>query len=247
MKKALAILMVFIICLSMAACTQTPDNNQNNDENNQTDPGNTQDDTQNNNPDDTQNTNEGGNAPVSNPNNPIATLTMADGKTISIELFPDVAPQSVYNFISLANSGFYNGLIFHRIIAGFMVQGGCPDGMGTGGPGYNIKGEFELNGVKNDISHVTGVLSMARSNAYDSAGSQFFICVSDDDTFLDGNYAGFGRVVDGIEVALDLSRVITGVNDRPVEEQKIQSITVDTKGVEYPAPTKLDDAGKVIG
>ena len=241
MKKVVAILMVFIICLSMAACTQNPNNNQNN----QTDPGDTQNDTPN--IPDTQNTNEGGNAPVSNPNNPIATLTMADGKTISIELFPEVAPQSVYNFISLANSGFYNGLIFHRIIADFMIQGGCPEGTGMGGPGYNIKGEFAINGVENNISHVTGVLSMARSNAYDSAGSQFFICVSDGDTFLDNQYAAFGRVVDGMDVAMTLSYVATAPGDRPVQDQVIQSITVDTKGIDYPEPTKLDDAGNVIG
>ena len=139
-------------------------------------------------------------------NNPIVTITMEDGGKIVAELYPDVAPQSVYNFISLIKKGFYNGLIFHRCIYGFMIQGGCPDGTGMGGPGYCIKGEFFFNGVKNELKHKRGVLSMARSSSPNSAGSQFFICNTDDE-FLDGQYAAFGTVTKGMEVVISLKDI----------------------------------------
>jgi len=165
--------------------------------------------------------------------NPIMTLTMADGGKIVCELYPDKAPQSVRNMISLANKGFYDGLIFHRVISGFMIQGGCPKGTGTGGPGYCIKGEFKLNGVKNNLSHKRGVLSMARAQAANSAGSQFFI-MHEDGEFLDGQYAAFGKVLEGMDVVDKIAAVKTDGNDRPLTEQKIASIRVDTRGEEYP-------------
>ena len=146
--------------------------------------------------------------------NPIMTLTMADGGKIVCELYPDKAPQSVRNMISLANKGFYDGLIFHRVISGFMIQGGCPKGTGTGGPGYCIKGEFFFNGVKNDLKHKRGVLSMARSSSPNSAGSQFFI-MHQDAPHLDGSYAAFGHVVNGIEVVDEIAAVATDWNDKP--------------------------------
>ena len=152
--------------------------------------------------------------------NPIMTLTMADGGKIVCELYPDKAPQSVRNMISLANKGFYDGLIFHRVISGFMIQGGCPKGTGTGGPGYCIKGEFKLNGVKNNLSHKRGVLSMARAQAANSAGSQFFI-MHEDGEFLDGQYAAFGKVLEGMDVVDKIAAVKTDGNDRPLTEQKI--------------------------
>ena len=157
--------------------------------------------------------------------NPIMTLTMENGGKIVAELYPEKAPQSVRNFISLANKGFYDGLIFHRVISGFMIQGGCPDGTGMGGPGYCIKGEFKLNGVKNNISHKRGVLSMARAQAANSAGSQFFIMHADGE-FLDGQYAAFGHVVEGMDVVDRIASVRTNFNDRPLEEQKIKTIRV---------------------
>ena len=169
--------------------------------------------------------------------NPIMTLTMADGGKIVCELYPDKAPQSVRNMISLANKGFYDGLIFHRVISGFMIQGGCPKGTGTGGPGYCIKGEFKLNGVKNNLSHKRGVLSMARAQAANSAGSQFFI-MHEDGEFLDGQYAAFGKVLEGMDVVDKIAATKTDGNDRPLTEQKIASIRVDTKGEEYPEPGK---------
>ena len=172
--------------------------------------------------------------------NPIVTIEMENGKKITAELYPDIAPQSVRNFISLANSGFYNGLIFHRCIYGFMIQGGCPDGTGMGGPGYCIKGEFFFNGVKNDLKHKRGVLSMARSSSPNSAGSQFFI-MHQDAPHLDGQYAAFGKVTSGMDVVDAIASVQTDRNDRPQVEQKIASITVDTHGETYPEPNKLPD------
>lgn len=172
--------------------------------------------------------------------NPIVTIEMENGKKIVAELYPDIAPQSVRNFISLANAGFYNGLIFHRCIYGFMIQGGCPDGTGMGGPGYCIKGEFKLNGVKNNLSHKRGVVSMARAQAANSAGSQFFI-MHEDGEFLDGQYAAFGKVLEGMDVVDKIAAVKTDGNDRPLTEQKIASIRVDTRGEEYPEPDKLRD------
>ena len=164
---------------------------------------------------------------------PEFTITMADGSEMKGVLYPDIAPESVGNFIALANSGFYDGLIFHRVIPGFMIQGGDPKGMGTGGPGYRIKGEFRLNGVKNDLKHEYGVLSMARSMMPDSAGSQFFIMV-DDAPHLDGNYAAFGRVLSGMEAADRIAAVPRDRMDRPREPQQIRSIRVECFGQEYP-------------
>lgn len=172
--------------------------------------------------------------------NPIATIEMENGGKIVCELYPEIAPQSVRNFISLANSGFYNGLIFHRVISGFMIQGGCPQGTGMGGPGYCIKGEFNLNGFRNDLRHSRGVLSMARAQAPNSAGPQFFI-MHDDGFFLDGQYAAFGAVMEGMDVVDAIAAVKTDRNDKPKDPQVIKSITVDTLGEEYPAPEKLPD------
>ena len=172
--------------------------------------------------------------------NPVVTIEMENGGKIVCELYPEVAPESVNNFISLANKGYYNGLIFHRVISGFMIQGGCPNGTGMGGPGYCIKGEFMANGVANGIHHDRGVLSMARAQHPDSGGSQFFI-MHEDGHFLDGQYAAFGKVTSGMDVVDAIAKVRTGRNDRPMEEQKIASITVDTKGETYPEPNKLPD------
>lgn len=169
---------------------------------------------------------------------PIATITMKDGGVIKLELYPKIAPESVKNFISLANSKFYDGLIFHRVISGFMIQGGCPKGNGTGGPGYNIKGEFSANGVDNSLSHERGVISMARAMAYDSAGSQFFICHADSQ-FLDGQYAAFGKVIEGMDVVDAIASVKTNSQDKPLQDQVIDSIRIDTFGVEYGEPEKL--------
>ena len=169
---------------------------------------------------------------------PIATITMKDGGVIKLELYPETAPESVKNFISLANSGFYDGLIFHRVISGFMIQGGDPDGRGTGGPGYSIKGEFAANGVKNDISHVRGVLSMARATPYDSAGSQFFI-MHKDGTYLDGQYAAFGRVTSGMDVVDKIAAATTDSKDKPYKDQIMETVRVETWGVEYGEPNKL--------
>ena len=169
--------------------------------------------------------------------NPIATFTMADGRTMTAELYPEKAPNTVNNFISLANKGFYDGLIFHRVIPGFMIQGGDPEGSGCGGPGYQIDGEFAANGFKqNDLIHETGVLSMARTMMPNSAGRQFFVMVAPA-PHLDGQYAGFGKVIEGADVAIDISRVPRNMmNDKPKKDVVIASIRVDTKGVEYPAP-----------
>lgn len=164
-------------------------------------------------------------------------IEMENGKKIKIELYPDIAPISCENFEKLVNSGFYNGLTFHRVIPGFMIQGGCPNGTGTGGPGWNIKGEFAANGVKNDLKHTRGVLSMARSMMPDSAGSQFFI-MHEDAPHLDGSYAAFGMVIDGLDVVDKIAAVRTDWSDRPMKEQKLRKVTVDTFGEEYPEPEK---------
>lgn len=169
--------------------------------------------------------------------NPIVTINMNDGSVIKLELYPKIAENTVKNFISLINSGFYNGLIFHRVISGFMIQGGCPKGIGTGGPGYTIKGEFAHNGVKNDLKHERGVISMARAMDPDSAGSQFFI-MHETSPHLDGSYAAFGKVTEGMDVVDKIAAVQTDREDRPLNEQKIASMTVDTFGVEYEAPKK---------
>lgn len=169
--------------------------------------------------------------------NPIVTITMGDGRVMTGELYPDKAPNTVNNFISLANKGFYDGLTFHRVIPGFMIQGGCPNGNGMGGPGYEINGEFAANGFKqNDLLHTTGVLSMARTMAPNSAGSQFFIMVAPA-PHLDGQYAAFGQITGGADIAIDISRVPRSMmNDKPKKDVVIASIRVDTQGVEYPAP-----------
>ena len=170
---------------------------------------------------------------------PIATIKIKDFGTIKAELYPDKAPNTVNNFISLANSGFYDGLIFHRVIKGFMNQGGDPDGVGTGGPGYSIKGEFSNNGYKNnDLKHTAGVLSMARANDPDSAGSQFFI-MAEEAPHLDGDYAAFGKVTEGMDVVEAINSVETKSNDKPLEDVVIESITVDTKGINYKEPEKI--------
>lgn len=167
--------------------------------------------------------------------NPIVTITMADGSIIKAELYPDIAPNTVNNFISLIQKGYYDGLIFHRVIKGFMIQGGCPEGTGTGGPGYSIKGEFSSNGFQNTLRHTPGVLSMARSMMPDSAGSQFFI-MHKTSPHLDGQYAAFGKITEGMDIVDQIATVDTDYYDKPLNEQKIQTITVETFGTEYPEP-----------
>ena len=170
--------------------------------------------------------------------NPIVTIEMEDGAVMTGELYPELAPNTVRNFIALANSGFYDGLTFHRVIPGFMIQGGCPDGTGTGGPGYEIDGEFSSNGHPNDLKHTLGVLSMARTMAPNSAGSQFFIMVADA-PHLDGQYAAFGKITGNAQAAVDISRVNRDMfTDKPKKPQTMKSVRVDTQGVEYPAPEK---------
>lgn len=171
-------------------------------------------------------------------NNPIVTIEMEDGDIIRAELYPEIAPNTVKNFISLIQKGFYDGTIFHRVIPGFMIQGGDPKGNGQGGPGYSIKGEFTANGFRNDLLHTKGVLSMARTMAPDSAGSQFFI-MSDDAPHLDGQYAAFGIVIEGLEVVDKIVNTPRDWHDRPRQEQKMKTVTVDTNGVEYDPPETL--------
>ena len=169
--------------------------------------------------------------------NPVVKITMTNGDVMKEELYPEIAPNTVNNFISLVQKGFYDGLIFHRVISGFMIQGGDPQGTGMGGPGYSIKGEFAMNGVRNDLKHTRGVLSMARSMMPNSAGSQFFIMHANA-PHLDGQYAAFGKVVEGLDVVDKIASVRTGWQDKPVEEQKIQSMTVELFGETYPEPEK---------
>ncbi|MBD5118940.1 MAG: peptidylprolyl isomerase [Clostridiales bacterium] len=170
--------------------------------------------------------------------NPIVTIEMENGGVMKAELYPEIAPNTVNNFISLVQSGFYDGLIFHRVIPGFMIQGGDPNGTGMGGPGYSIKGEFAQNGFQNELVHTRGVLSMARTMDPNSAGSQFFVMV-DDAPHLDGAYAAFGKVVEGMETADAIVSAKRDWNDRPKKEQKMKKVTVDTQGVDYPAPEKV--------
>ena len=167
--------------------------------------------------------------------NPVVTITMDNGDVMKAELYPEVAPNTVNNFISLINKGFYDGKIFHRVISGFMIQGGCPNGNGMGGPGYCIKGEFSQNRFKNDLKHTPGVLSMARAMAPDSAGSQFFT-MHKDSPHLDGSYAAFGKVTEGMDIVDRIAAVQTDYQDRPLKEQKIKSMTVETFGETYPEP-----------
>lgn len=170
--------------------------------------------------------------------NPIVTITMENGDVMKAELYPEIAPISVNNFISLIKKGYYDGLIFHRVIRGFMIQGGCPEGTGMGGPGYSIKGEFSQNGFKNDLKHTEGVLSMARSMMPNSAGSQFFI-MHKTSPHLDGAYAAFGKITEGMDVVNTIAETPTDYSDRPLEVQKIKSMTVDTFGIDYPEPEKM--------
>ena len=172
--------------------------------------------------------------------NPIITITMENGGVIKAELYPEVAPNTVNNFVDLVNRGFYDGLIFHRVIPGFMIQGGCPEGTGMGGPGYSIKGEFTSNGFKNDLKHSRGVLSMARAMHPDSAGSQFFIMVADA-PHLDGQYASFGKVIEGMEVADDIVKSKRDVYDRPYEDQIIKTVTVDMQGESFNEPEVIEE------
>ena len=170
--------------------------------------------------------------------NPIVTIEMENGDIMKAELYPEIAPNTVNNFISLIKSGYYDGLIFHRVIKGFMIQGGCPDGTGMGGPGYTIKGEFSQNGFANDLRHTEGVLSMARAMHPDSAGSQFFI-MHKNSPHLDGAYAAFGKITEGMDIVNKIAETTTDYSDRPLEEQKMKKVTVDTMGVEYPAPERV--------
>lgn len=168
--------------------------------------------------------------------NPIVTITMENGDVMKAELYPDIAPNTVNNFISLVSKGYYDGLIFHRVIKGFMIQGGCPSGTGYDGPGYSIPGEFSKNGFKNDLLHEPGVLSMARSAHPDSAGSQFFL-MHKTSPHLDGAYAAFGKVIEGLTIVDKIAETQVDYSDKPVNEQKIKSMTVETFGVDYPEPT----------
>ena len=167
--------------------------------------------------------------------NPIVTFEMEDGQSFKAELYPDIAPNTVCNFLSLVNKGFYNGLTFHRVIMGFMIQGGCPDGTGMGGPGYCIEGEFAQNGFPNDLKHTPGVLSMARAMDPDSAGSQFFV-MHKTSPHLDGAYAAFGKVIEGLEVVNQIAETPTDYSDRPMTPQVMKSVTAETFGLEYPEP-----------
>jgi peptidyl-prolyl cis-trans isomerase B (cyclophilin B) len=169
--------------------------------------------------------------------NPIVTFKMKNGGTFKAELYPEIAPNTVNNFLSLVNKGFYDGIIFHRVINGFMIQGGDPDGIGTGGPGYHIRGEFAINGFENNLRHTEGVLSMARSAMPNSAGSQFFV-MHKNSPHLDGSYAAFGKVIEGMDVVNAIAETATDYNDRPLEEQIMESVTAETFGVDYPEPEK---------
>ena len=170
--------------------------------------------------------------------NPVVTFTMENGDVMKAELYPDIAPVSVNNFISLIQKNFYDGLIFHRVIRGFMIQGGDPQGTGMGGPGYSIRGEFAANGFQNDLKHTEGVLSMARSMMPNSAGSQFFI-MHRNAPHLDGSYAAFGKIIEGMDVVNKIAETPTDYSDRPLEDQKIATVTVETFGVDYPEPEKM--------
>ena len=170
--------------------------------------------------------------------NPIVTIEMENGGVIKVELYPEIAPNTVNNFVSLVNKGYYDGIIFHRVIRGFMIQGGCPNGTGMGGPGYSIAGEFAQNGFPNPLRHEEGVISMARTMDPDSAGSQFFI-MHEFSPHLDGAYAAFGKVIEGMDVVNEIALTMTGRGDRPFEDQRMKKVTVDTFGVTYPEPKKM--------
>ena len=199
--------------------------------------GNSSNTTENNSSQSIANENENNNLAESTENLPIATIEVEGFGTIQAELYPEIAPNTVNNFIYLANSGFYDNLTFHRVIKDFMIQGGDPNGNGTGGPGYSIEGEFTSNGIANGLKHTEGVLSMARAQDPNSAGSQFFI-MTKSASHLDGDYAAFGKVINGMDVVHEIENVKTGSNDKPKEDVVIKSIKVDTKGVDYPEPEK---------
>lgn len=169
--------------------------------------------------------------------NPIVTIEMENGDQIKVELYKEIAPNTVNNFISLVKKGYYDGLIFHRVINGFMIQGGCPDGTGMGGPGYQIKGEFSMNGFENNLKHTQGVISMARSQMPNSAGSQFFI-MHKDSPHLDGSYAAFGKVIEGMDFVNKIADIQTDYSDRPLTPQVMKKVTVELFGEEYPEPEK---------
>ncbi|MBP1743341.1 MAG: peptidylprolyl isomerase [Firmicutes bacterium] len=209
-KKIISLIMAGALCLSLAACAGSGES---------TDSGSSE------------------TVDYSDESNPVAEITMSDGSVIKIELYPEAAPNTVNNFIYLANSGFYDGLTFHRIIPGFMIQGGDPKGDGTGGPGYSIAGEFEDNGFENSLKHTRGVISMARAQSYDSAGSQFFIMAADTHS-LDGQYAAFGKVAEGMEVVDKIVGAERDSNDKPVESIVMSKVTVDLKGKTYSDPVK---------
>jgi peptidyl-prolyl cis-trans isomerase B (cyclophilin B) len=170
--------------------------------------------------------------------NPVVTFEMEDGKTFQVELYPAIAPNTVNNFLHLVNKGFYNGVIFHRVIEGFMIQGGDPDGVGTGGPGYHIKGEFSANGFQNPLKHDRGVLSMARAQNPNSAGSQFFV-MHENAYYLDGQYAAFGKVISGMDAVDAIATTATDFRDKPMSEQKMKKVSAETFGVAYPAPVTI--------
>ena len=214
LKKGVVLVGISAILIGLVGCTNNNTSNQNTDEENEP-------------------------TVESTGELPVATIKVKDFGTIKAELYPDKAPNTVNNFISLSNSGFYDGLIFHRVIKGFMNQCGDPNGIGTGGPGYSIKGEFSNNGyTNNDLKHTEGVLSMAKTNDPNSAGSQFFI-MAEEASHLDGNYAAFGKVIEGIDVVEAINSVETNSNDKPLKDVVIESITVDTKGIDYKEPKKI--------
>ena len=212
-KKVVGLIMAITLCLSFSACTSSSNTSG------------------------TGSTSSSGSVDYSNASNPVATIVMSDGSMIKIELYPKAAPNTVNNFIYLANKDFYNGLTFHRIIPGFMIQGGDPKGDGSGGPGYSIAGEFKDNGFENDLKHTRGVISMARAQSYDSAGSQFFIMVADN-TSLDGQYAAFGKVTEGIEIVDKIVGAERDSNDKPLVPIVMSKVTVDLKGKTYSDPAK---------
>lgn len=212
-KKVVGLIMAITLCLSFSACTSSSNTSGSGS------------------------TSSSGSVDYSNASNPVATIVMSDGSMIKIELYPKAAPNTVNNFIYLANKDFYNGLTFHRIIPGFMIQGGDPKGDGSGGPGYSIAGEFKDNGFENDLKHTRGVISMARAQSYDSAGSQFFIMVADN-TSLDGQYAAFGKVTEGIEIVDKIVGAERDSNDKPLVPIVMSKVTVDLKGKTYSDPAK---------
>ncbi len=224
--QRLSVLIALFFVLSSCAATEQPQTNEGNDATITATDGSKE------------STNPNAGTGETDHQNPIVTIEMEDGGKIKAELYPDVAPNTVNNFISLIHKGFYDGLIFHRVIPGFMIQGGCPQGNGGGGPGYSIPGEFQSNGVENKLAHERGVLSMARTKKPNTAGSQFFIMVEKADS-LDGQYAAFGKVIEGMDVVDRIVSVERGFQDKPTVDQRMKSVTVETFGVEYPEPTTV--------